>query len=226
MVTMDIFNHIFVNENTLCYNSSNKFKEWIDQIYYINLDSRPDRNKHIQKQLFNNGLAANRVSAIYGKKGHDAMLACKQSHKFVVEISQKLKFSTICILEDDVVFEANFLSVANACTQRIPNDWDILFLGHCFSKPYSQPISDMIYRPINIFCTHCYCVNKKAYNILIQYLSNPKYNHVPIDHIYNSLHQKNILNMYMCYPSIAKQIPNLSDIGQGPNNSNNFINND
>jgi GR25 family glycosyltransferase involved in LPS biosynthesis len=220
---MDIFNQVFLTKKQIQNTHAIKFKQWVDQIYYINLDTRPDRNKHIQLQLYRHNLSANRLTAIRGNKGHDAMVACKKSHQSIIETARNLKHNNICVLEDDVIFDDNFLNMADICVSNIPDDWDLLFLGHCFSKPYTEAISRMIYRPINIFCTHCYCVHKKAYDTIIEYLSNTKYLYMPIDHIYNYLHQKHILNMYMCYPSIANQIPNISDIGQGPNSSNNFI---
>lgn len=198
------------------------FNNFIDKIYYINLSSRIDRNIHINKQLSKHNLIGHKFTAIEGTKGIKARIACKKSHLSVIRNAIKLSLSNVCILEDDTVFVDNFLEIANYCLNELPSDWDMLFLGHCFSS-YNKPIGKYLFVPKQIYCTHCYCINKKAYNKIIQVLEN---NYYPIDHNYNYLNANKVINTYMCNPSIAYQIPNRSDIGEGPNNSNNLINND
>jgi GR25 family glycosyltransferase involved in LPS biosynthesis len=216
---IDSYNFLFQKEITP---NNTIFNNFIDQIYYINLDNRIDRNIHTIQQLDKFKLTANRFSAFKGNRGLEARIACKKSHLYILKKAIRLSFKNICILEDDIIFANDFLDKANHCITNLPEDWDMLFLGHCFSS-YGTRISKYLFCSQNIFCTHCYCVNKKAYFKIIDILQS---NNKPIDHNYNYLSINKILNIYMCNPNIVSQIPNKSDIGEGPNNSNNLINND
>lgn len=210
---MNIFNHVFLKNN---------YQKFYENIRYINLDHRTDRLHHINNELKNIGLIGKKFIAHFGNKGYGARIACKNSHKDIIQESLFNNIDTVFILEDDSVFADNFLEISEHCFKNIPEDWDILFLGHCFSSVGNQ-ISEHVYSAKKIFCTHAYLVNIKAYQTIIDALNN---SNQPIDHIYNRLAVNNNINVYMCNPSIVYQIPNKSDIGEGPNNSNNLINND
>lgn len=208
------FDHVFHSYSKYSY------KNFINQSYYINLNSRLDRKKHIEEQLQKNHIKAIRFSAYQGKKrGLSARLACKQSHISVIEQAKRENINNISIFEDDCLFNTNFLNIAEDCFESLPNDWDMLFLGHCFSKR-GDAINNYLYEANTIYCTHAYCITQKAYDKILFYLYKSQN---PIDHIYAYLSSSSILNTYMCYPSIVNQIPNKSDIGEGPNSATNLI---
>jgi len=95
-----------------------------ERIYYINLDHRIDRRRHIEQQLspFNNVV---RVSAVPG--GYNG---CTSSHLLVVQDAIYRKHKVIGVFEDDFTFsENNFLFdegrfdvIQLAYSQMIPFD--------------------------------------------------------------------------------------------------------
>ena len=70
-------------------------------ILYINLDNRPDRNKHIIKILSDNKLFGERVSAIKDTNGY---IGCVSSHIKCLDIAIRKDYDAVIILEDDFIF--------------------------------------------------------------------------------------------------------------------------
>ncbi|ARF11973.1 glycosyltransferase family 25 [Klosneuvirus KNV1] len=131
-----------------------------DKIYYINLESRPDRNEHMI-QLINKLNLQNiteRIDAIdgtklpqseistyitkYGQKrikdpkkhfGVDLTLGgvgCALSHRKVWDNIVNNNYNTTLILEDDIKIPTDFIYNYNKISQYIPSDYDIVFLGY------------------------------------------------------------------------------------------------
>lgn len=103
----------------------------IDAVLYINLNSREDRNKSIEKELanmqFDKG-KIHRISAVYDKVcGH---LGCALSHIKALDLAIENKWDRIIILEDDYHFK-----IKNEVLDKIIKDaetlkWDVLLLAH------------------------------------------------------------------------------------------------
>ena len=185
-------------------------------IHYINLDKRTDRREYSEKTFKKLKIKAKRFSAIKGKKGKEARIACKNSHLSIIKESSKNKENNVLILEDDCLFVNGFEKYLTIF--REIKSWDMIFLGHCFSSKKDK-IQDNLFTMNKIFCTHAYAVNSTGYNKLIKHLENSQQ---AIDHIYNSLLNSD-MKIYAICPSLVSQAPNKSDIGEGPNNSNNLL---
>ena len=213
----DIWSIIFENKNIQkCI-----LNQYFDEVYYINLDRRKDRKIYMERMLSSINISYKRFEAVASDKlGFKARLACKQSHINLIELAAKNNFANICILEDDCVFIENFQEILVQNIEHLPNNWDILYLGHCFDGGISNKISSSLYETKVTYCTHAYCLNNRSYNLILDKLNSSDH---PIDHIYKYLCSSKIINGYIINPGLVNQIPNLSDIGEGPNSSKNLI---
>jgi hypothetical protein len=104
----------------------------IDKTYYINLEHRTDRKKHMESWLKNLGLLPSkmeRIDAIHDKeKGY---LGCTQSHVKAVETFLESGHNVCCIFEDDFtpVDPASFLaSLENIFLNKV--DFDLVQLSY------------------------------------------------------------------------------------------------
>ncbi len=130
------------------------------KIFYINLDSRNDRNEHMKKIL--EGYNFERVSAIEDEDGY---IGCAKSHIKCIEIARLRKYQKIIILEDDFIFKKNN-SFDNII---IPNfEYDILLLCNLIMK--KEKINDNFSRVYHSEWTSGHLLNHTIYDDLIKNL--------------------------------------------------------
>jgi len=132
----------------------------VDQVYYINLDSRPDRQFFIERRLSNFGIQSKRIPALNGKtwngiisnfiKRHSkewyhpsttipGYLTCTFSHWLALQDALENGYETILLLEDDAILHKNFDYHFNQIFEEIRErkiEWDIIYLGH-YSRTFS-----------------------------------------------------------------------------------------
>jgi hypothetical protein len=76
--------------------------EYIDCIYYINLDHRKDRNEHMQTWLRETGVPESKIQRIDGVYRTDkGYLGCTESHIKALETFINSEHTICCIYEDD-----------------------------------------------------------------------------------------------------------------------------
>jgi glycosyl transferase family 25 len=73
----------------------------IKHIYYINLESRPDRRKYFENQMKLVGLSVNRFNAIKHPIG---AVGCSMSHLHLLKMAKVNNLDHILIMEDDITF--------------------------------------------------------------------------------------------------------------------------
>ena len=74
----------------------------INHVFFINLDTRPDRKSHVEIQLNNIGLNNHqRFNAI---KMQNGAIGCSMSHLKLIETAKSNKWDHILIVEDDILF--------------------------------------------------------------------------------------------------------------------------
>ena len=73
----------------------------IKHAFYINLDSRPDRKQHVERQLGIIGINAQRFKAI---KLQNGALGCSLSHLKLIETAKANNWPHILVVEDDILF--------------------------------------------------------------------------------------------------------------------------
>jgi GR25 family glycosyltransferase involved in LPS biosynthesis len=139
-------------------------------------------------------------------------VGCYLSH---IELWKKLLNSDqshFLIFEDDTKLTSDFLQTANHVLQRIPEDFDFLFLGSIVS-PTSEVLSDSnviknkFVSLISVYGAHAYIISKKAVEKLLS-LS------FPIDKQLDSFisDYNTLLKMYTVIPNIAYQSGFTTDI--------------
>jgi glycosyl transferase family 25 len=195
----------------------NDYFEWI---VCINLDRRLDRWKKASKIFNNLNLKVERIPAIDGTKEpkkynlKPGELGCLLSHLNVIKIAKNTNKKNVLILEDDVEFCKNTISLFFEYEKELPN-WDWIYLGgnHALNNKYMSPfnapiqVSDHVYRVREIYSTHSYAIKETIYDDLINIIENTN---APLDVAYSNLHSK--LKTYLFRPPLTWQYNDYSDI--------------
>lgn len=119
--------------------------DWVDCVYVINLDQRPEKWKRIKTLFDQRGIAVNRVSAINGWKiAKDVQkelagiypvrlgggqLGCLLSHLSVLHDAYQREFDTIWVCEDDIEFCDDVRKIPELVTKlsQLDPEWDVLY---------------------------------------------------------------------------------------------------
>jgi GR25 family glycosyltransferase involved in LPS biosynthesis len=115
----------------------------VDKVFVINLDKDTERLASIDKQLRSCNVQYERFSGILGKHvGNDSRLTpfcaqfctdgikgCALSHRTIWEEAISNKYKAVMVLEDDVVVPPNFQDKVRDIFQRVPDDWEVIYLG-------------------------------------------------------------------------------------------------
>ncbi|CUA77768.1 hypothetical protein RSOLAG22IIIB_06775 [Rhizoctonia solani] len=155
-----------------------------------------------------------------------AAIACWYSHICVIReiASETIQAGTsdtgVLILEDDIDMEIDIRQRIGRLWEALPPDWDILFLGHCWSAEDTYPAlrsHDQLHPSHSPKCTHAYALSRKGARRLVQLLRDPSVAYGrPLDAAFLDLIQSNLLNAYSVHPSIVIQTKDTpSDIFPG-----------
>jgi len=195
--------------------------EFVDVIFYINLQSRPDRNEHFLKEiskLYQEKTKLIRIDAIYNKNG---AIGCTLSHiKALETFMANPEWKTCIIFEDDFTFYTDSLeSNTNLLKTFFINftDWDILLLASNQPRIKPTPTSVPGIMQVNYAqTTSGYCIHKdsvkKIYDnfresLCLFYSENSK-KKFALDIYWNVLSWKR----YSFQPNMGYQYANMSDI--------------
>ncbi|KAI0802989.1 hypothetical protein BC629DRAFT_1438095 [Irpex lacteus] len=132
------------------------------------------------------------------------------------------------ILEDDVDVERDLYQRLQEVWKVLPADWDLVFLGHCWSNesywpalnssPMGGTSSKTALHPSHApKCTHAYAVSRRGAARLLSHLYYPPFAYSrALDQAYSWLIQTGRLNSYSIVPSIVVQRKILSsDVDPG-----------
>ena len=137
----------------------------IQHIFYINLDSRPDRKEYVETQLSSIGIKnATRFKAIELKNG---ALGCSFSHLRCLEHAKQQNWDHVMIVEDDICFTKPdiFVRQMNKFLSAHKN-FDVLLIAGNNIAPYT--IIDRTCVKINkCQTTTGYLVKNNYYDTLI-----------------------------------------------------------
>jgi len=220
--------------NTATENMSN-MSDFIDVVYYINLDHREDRKQQFLEEMNKINFPQEkieRISAVYMKdRGH---LGCSMSHIKAVERFIASDHNICIIFEDDFEFSQDPETVVSAIQTFFDNnvDFDVCMLS---ANEYDiQPIPQYDFiKKVNYAATASgYMLTKKIAPILLANFKEGKEN---LEESYNqnadgskdqaydgqyavdqywSIIQKTT-NWFMFNPKLGKQRSSFSDIMQG-----------
>lgn len=188
----------------------------IKHAFYINLSTRPDRKEHVETQLQNIGITANRFNAI---KLTNGAIGCSMSHLKCVETAKKMGWSHVLIVEDDIQFlkPEQFVSQFSKFLSTHKN-WDVVLLGGNNIPPY-QRVDDTCIRVGSCQTTTGYIVKSHYYDTLIanfregikQLMLNPLQHVVyAIDKYWFQLQRRD--RWYLITPLTVTQREDYSDI--------------
>jgi len=183
---------------------------------FINLESRPDRLKHVTQQLESIGISGERFNAIKLKNGR---VGCSMSHLKCLELAKKNNWDNVFICEDDITF-TNPELFKNQLLKFLDNvnGWDVIIVGGNNMPPH-QILDDFCIKVSYCQTTTGYIVNKSYYDTLItnfkegitNLLRNPdKHIIFAIDKFWISLQRTD--NWFMITPPTVTQYENFSDI--------------
>jgi GR25 family glycosyltransferase involved in LPS biosynthesis len=195
--------------------SLNHFHDIVN-ILYINLESRPDRDIHIKKELSKLELTGKRFNAV---KMINGAIGCSMSHLKCLQTAKENNWDHVCILEDDIEFldPELFKKQMNMFLQK-HNNWDVLLLAGNNMLPY-QSVDETCIKVTNCQTTTGYIVQKHYFDTLIDnykkgielYMKNlDKSNLYSIDRFWFLLQNKD--NWFLLIPLTVIQREDYSDI--------------
>lgn len=188
----------------------------IANIYYINLDRRPDRKSHIENQLKLLNWTGRRFSAIKHPFG---ALGCSLSHLALLKYARITGLPHILIMEDDVTFlePSLFLNNLNNFLGSC-KDFDVLLLAGNNMGDYKR-IDDNCVKVTHCQTTTAYLVKSHYYDTLIDNYENGinllqlnpnKGMFYAIDQYWGTLQRRD--NWFLLTPLSVIQRADISDI--------------
>jgi GR25 family glycosyltransferase involved in LPS biosynthesis len=196
--------------------------QYFDQIYCINLKSRPDRLLAFKKNFGALGTSKiNFIEAIDGKtidignwKHSRGALGCRLSHIAIYSDAIKNKYSKILILEDDVVIDKGIRKALFKLQQNLQNNWDLIYFGGThFIKP--EKINRDMVKIKCTLATHAIAINCSC---LSQIITELEHNDHCIDVVLADLHPK--LKVYGPAKPMAHQKDGYSNVEETDVNYN------
>jgi len=188
----------------------------IKNIFYINLETRPDRKSHFENEMKKLGWSAARFNAIKHKFG---ALGCSMSHLSLLKYAKQHNLDHILIMEDDISFLYPEIFVKNLNSfLSSEKEFDVLLIAGNNMGPYEK-INDYCVKIKKCQTTTGYLVKRNYYDILIDnieqgvnYLSNNlnRLNDFAIDQYWNKLQLKD--NWLLLIPLTVTQRPDYSNI--------------
>lgn len=169
-----------------------------DRVVVLNLPRRSDRLREFQHQLVRMPggwphRAVEVVRAVDGATGAvptptwfrqgGGAYGCWRSHLNVLENALVDGISSVYILEDDAVFDADYTRRMKAFLNAVPADWEALFPGGQHHGP-STPVAPGVVRCSNIQRTHCYAIRGRD---VIQHLYR-MWTEWPVQNPYRDFH--------------------------------------
>jgi GR25 family glycosyltransferase involved in LPS biosynthesis len=178
--------------------------DYFDRIIVINLERRTDRLEQFDAEAKRIGFEYEVHKAVDGKaEGIDPIVAGRLSHIQVLESIKPDEMVLIC--EDDAVFCDDFLEKFETHMAKLPQDWDIFYLGAV--KNRTEPVNDYWVRQLETTGTHAYCIKPEKVEYFIQVAKDFD---LWIDVAYRLVSDKT--NAYVCHPNISIQSEGFSDL--------------
>jgi len=184
------------------------------EIFYINLNHRIDRNKHVIQQIESIGCTGIRIEAVECKQG---AIGCGMSHIRCLELAKENNLPFVCIVEDDITFTNPDLfreQLDSFLSSSI--DWDVLLLGTNMGPPFDKEKGCL--RVFNAQTTTGYIVKHHYYDTLLNsfkrsvgyLLTDYNVKMFAIDILWKQLQQRD--RWYVLYPLTVIQKEDYSDI--------------
>ena len=202
----------------------------IEHVYYINLDTRPDRKTHVESQLDSIGIKQyTRYSACMMANG---AIGCSTSHLKLLEMARDQQLPHIMIVEDDIEFTKPDVFVKQMnhfLAHNDPTTYDVVLLAGNNIPPHR------VHDESSVQVSHCqtttgYLVQSHYYDTLIKNLSQSLEKLIQFpDHRIEYAIDKHWLHLqkrdrwYLIVPLTIVQKPDFSDIEKKNTNYNRMM---
>jgi GR25 family glycosyltransferase involved in LPS biosynthesis len=204
--------------------------DFFDKIFYINLESRPDRKEFMEQQFEKFGIVAERFSAVSLTKEQNEDLikrgcnfyddarpeyaprikSCTISHLTVLLRSKMMDYQNVLIFEDDALIDDNILEDLEKCVTELSQlEWDLFYLG-CNPLEYFKE-TENLGRVLRTTTNHAYAINKKFYDKVLTNANFFKY-YPCNDGYYGNLGMQKDIKVYMALKNLVTQRESYSDI--------------
>ena len=189
----------------------------IKNVIYINLETRPDRKEHVEKQLSIIGF--NKPQRFNAVRMTNGALGCSLSHLKCLQIAQANNWDHVLICEDDIQFldPSLFIKQLNGFLENTDN-WDVVLLAGNNMQPYK--ITNKYSVKVSwTQTTTGYIVKKHYYDKLIEnyitgikqlYLEPHHHSLYAIDQFWTRLQEKD--NWFLITPLTVVQRADYSDV--------------
>ena len=150
---------------------------YIEDAYYINLDSRVDRRTAFENRCKKIGITPNRFAAIQLKKEEcpdpwndkdwHKKISSTLSHQTIIQLAKDKGLNNVWIFEDDCVFIDSFMDKVQKCIAELKHlEWDMFFFGGEPNKK-AIPYSNNIVKTNGVYGAHCYLINSTFYDKML-----------------------------------------------------------
>lgn len=205
-----------------------------ERCFMVSLDNRPDRRSHAAAQLaavgaqlvdagiaepfsgnveLQRGIPSKTMQVSVPKyKNHAGMAGCALSHWSVLARAVQEGWDSVCIIEDDVVFGKAFNERLAYAIQRLPADWEALWIGHVPHKPAAKayqhgPLNgyhETLAVPKSVWGTHCYALSRAGMRRMYEWMCSHPLDHpdIALQIICNEMPKG---HAHCCWPSLASQ---------------------
>jgi glycosyl transferase family 25 len=195
--------------------SADSFWSQIDKIFYINLDSRQDRNQHVLNQLDMIGAPQEKIERFSAIKHERGYIGCTLSHIECMKLAIQRNYKNIMVIEDDIHFTDNVF-FKNNCNKIFAQNFDAFMIGvHIINY---EIINDDFIKVIRGLTTTGYIIRNhyfqkllENYDFGVKNLILAKNNHQYSIDVHNSCLQKQ--DNWISFRNLTvSQIKSFSDI--------------
>lgn len=208
------------------------------QWWYVNLDSRPDRNAHALNEFAKVGIVARRQRGFLPQEwpGDPTMveqmrrrtpgaIGCFQAQLEVMRRAVGTD-NVVAVCEDDVCFCADLKERLAYIAEHVPQAWDVFWLGstvhvnppvwhkNTLGRDLERTDDPRIFRAYGLWGTYAYLINGRRAERIVDLLESNMYRSDGIDDCFIKWLEPQI-NSYCFMPGCAWQYDNQSSIGRG-----------
>lgn len=171
----------------------NSIFDFVDHIFYINLERRTDRRKTAEIELRKVDLDLKNITRFEAvdaeKLNITPQRACAMSHTLCVKIAKQKKYKNVLIFEDDFFFNQDIETVIKDFKDffdYINNDYNFFLLG-TYNNFKFEKVSHKINRVIQSHSTTGYIINSTFYDEWIEVCEDnlrERERFVPVDNLW------------------------------------------
>lgn len=203
--------------------------DFFDKIFYINLDSRPERKLAVEELFSKYGIKAERFPAIQLTPEQNENLrqdgcyfrgderpeharftkSCALSHLSVIFRAKLMGYKNVLVFEDDVVFREDILEELSLALEDLKKQerWDMFYIG-CNPLKYKK-VTDHLGMSKGALAAHAYAVNNHFYDAVLKI----PFRQLPsADMYYHNLGVVESNRVYMAMQNLAWQAPSYSTL--------------